>query len=173
MAPCVSAQLWVQAMEKYVETRANIEKQIKSFRDPTYDRYACLLAGSPTAQAHVQGQWGRKKGDTSSTGAWVKRLSTARTHQDCKFPHKGLAVDRTSAHCDSSFPCRLLPDQRPEMKSMGIKTLVLDLNDVLVSKEWTRKKGWTLYKRPGAQVHAAGARGRWEERSLGARQVHT
>ena len=28
---------------------------------------------------------------------------------------------------------------------------VLDLNDVLVSKHWTRKKGWTLYKRPGAQ----------------------
>ena len=38
------------------------------------------------------------------------------------------------------------------MKAMGIKTLVLDLNDVLVSKHWTRKKGWTLYKRPGAQV---------------------
>ncbi|GAX76955.1 hypothetical protein CEUSTIGMA_g4402.t1 [Chlamydomonas eustigma] len=46
---------------------------------------------------------------------------------------------------------RLLPDMRPEMKQMGIKTLVLDLNDVLVSKQWTRKKGWTLYKRPGAQ----------------------
>ena len=40
------------------------------------------------------------------------------------------------------------------MKAMGIKTLVLDLNDVLVSKHWTRKKGWTLYKRPGAQVCA-------------------
>lgn len=46
---------------------------------------------------------------------------------------------------------RLLPDLRPEMKAMGIKTLVLDLNDVLVSKQWTRKKGWSLYKRPGAQ----------------------
>lgn len=173
MALCVSAQLWVQAMEKYVETRANIEKQIKSFRDPTYDRYACLLAGSTTAQAHVQGQWGRRKGDTSSRGARVKCLWSGRTHQDCKLPHKGLAVDRTSAYRVSSSPRRLLPDQRPEMKSMGIKTLVLDLNDVLVSKEWTRKKGWTLYKRPGAQVQAPGARGRGEVHSLGARQAHT
>ena len=38
---------------------------------------------------------------------------------------------------------RLSPTPRP--------TQVLDLNDVLVSKHWTRKKGWTLYKRPGAQ----------------------
>lgn len=79
----VGSQLWVDAMETYIDTRASIEKQIKSFRDPTYDR--------------------------------------------------------------------LLPDMRPEMRAMGIKTLVLDLNDVLVSKQWTRQKGWTLYKRPGAQ----------------------
>jgi import inner membrane translocase subunit TIM50 len=32
-----------------------------------------------------------------------------------------------------------------------VKTLVLDLDDLLVHKEWTRQKGWTIYRRPGVQ----------------------
>lgn len=44
----------------------------------------------------------------------------------------------------------LLPDLDPALRGR-IKTLVLDLNDVLVHKEWTRQNGWTLFKRPGAQ----------------------
>jgi len=75
--------LWLPVMEYYLSWRDSFEKQIKSYRDPTYDR--------------------------------------------------------------------LLPDLRPELKALGIKTLVLDLNDVLVSKQWTRQKGWSLFKRPGAQ----------------------
>lgn len=39
----------------------------------------------------------------------------------------------------------------PELRGR-VKTLVLDLDDLLVHKEWTRKKGWTIYKRPGVQV---------------------
>jgi import inner membrane translocase subunit TIM50 len=33
-----------------------------------------------------------------------------------------------------------------------VKTLVLDLDDVLIHKEWTRHSGWKIYKRPGVQV---------------------
>lgn len=39
----------------------------------------------------------------------------------------------------------------PEMVRKGIKTLVLDLEGLLVHKEWTRAKGWQVYKRPGVQ----------------------
>jgi len=49
---------------------------------------------------------------------------------------------------------KLLPDMAPELRGR-IKTLVLDLDDVLVSKEWTRKKGWSIYKRPGVQEFIA------------------
>ncbi|MEW5298217.1 MAG: hypothetical protein WDW36_001366 [Sanguina aurantia] len=45
---------------------------------------------------------------------------------------------------------KLLPDMMPELRGR-VKTLVLDLDDLLVHKEWTRKKGWTIYKRPGVQ----------------------
>ncbi|KAG2445863.1 hypothetical protein HXX76_000467 [Chlamydomonas incerta] len=44
---------------------------------------------------------------------------------------------------------KLLPDQHPAMK--GAITLVLDLDEVLVWKEWTRQRGWSIYKRPGVQ----------------------
>ncbi len=33
-----------------------------------------------------------------------------------------------------------------------VKTLVLDLDDLLVHKEWTRQSGWKIFKRPGVQV---------------------
>jgi import inner membrane translocase subunit TIM50 len=33
-----------------------------------------------------------------------------------------------------------------------VKTLVLDLDDLLVHKEWTRQAGWKVFKRPGVQV---------------------
>lgn len=36
--------------------------------------------------------------------------------------------------------------------SCRIKTLVLDLDDLLVHKEWTRQTGWQIFKRPGVQV---------------------
>eukprot|EP00798_Chlamydomonas_sp_ICE-L_P003574 gene3574-13652_t len=55
-------------------------------------------------------------------------------------------VDKVKEFTDPSHHS-LLPDMDPALKGR-IKTLVLDLNDVLVHKEWTRQKGWTLYKRP-------------------------
>lgn len=51
----------------------------------------------------------------------------------------------TDPTCD-----RLLPDLAPELRGR-VKTLVLDLDDVLVHKEWTRAKGWQYLKRPGVQ----------------------
>ncbi len=41
-------------------------------------------------------------------------------------------------------PCeKLLPDLAPELRGR-VKTLVLDLDNVLVHKEWTRAKGWQV-----------------------------
>lgn len=43
----------------------------------------------------------------------------------------------------------LLPDLPPPHRH--IKTLVLDLDDVLVHSDWTRGRGWRTFKRPGAE----------------------
>ena len=32
-----------------------------------------------------------------------------------------------------------------------VKTLVLDLDDVLVHSDWSRERGWRTFKRPGAE----------------------
>lgn len=44
---------------------------------------------------------------------------------------------------------RLLPDLPPHARH--IKTLVLDLDDVLVHSDWTRGRGWRTFKRPGVE----------------------
>ncbi|KAG2500894.1 hypothetical protein HYH03_001653 [Edaphochlamys debaryana] len=44
---------------------------------------------------------------------------------------------------------KLLPELPPQLRG-NVITLVLDLDDLLVWKEWTRNKGWSIYKRPGA-----------------------
>lgn len=46
----------------------------------------------------------------------------------------------------------LLPDQPPHYAAMGIKTLVLDLEGLLVHKEWTRAKGWQVRGRGRGRV---------------------
>ncbi|GLC73741.1 hypothetical protein PLESTF_001414200 [Pleodorina starrii] len=43
---------------------------------------------------------------------------------------------------------KLLPDLHPQLRG-NVITLVLDLDELLVFKEWTRQKGWSIYKRPG------------------------
>ncbi|PNH11273.1 Mitochondrial import inner membrane translocase subunit TIM50 [Tetrabaena socialis] len=45
---------------------------------------------------------------------------------------------------------KLLPDLHPQLRG-NLITLVLDLDELLVYKEWTRVKGWSIYKRPGVQ----------------------
>lgn len=42
----------------------------------------------------------------------------------------------------------LLPDLPPQARH--IKTLVLDLDNVLIHSDWTRGRGWRTFKRPGA-----------------------
>lgn len=49
---------------------------------------------------------------------------------------------------------KLLPELAPELRGR-VKTLVLDLEGILVHKEWTRASGWKIHKRPGAQVRPA------------------
>lgn len=43
---------------------------------------------------------------------------------------------------------KLLPDLPPQARH--IKTLVLDLDDVLVHSDWARERGWRTFKRAGA-----------------------
>lgn len=45
-------------------------------------------------------------------------------------------------------------------RACRVKTLVLDLDDVLVHKEWTRQMGWKIFKRPGVQVGGLQREGR-------------
>jgi hypothetical protein len=43
-------------------------------------------------------------------------------------------------------PCdRLLPDMDPAYAGR-VKTLVLDLEGLLVHREWTRAKGWQIFR---------------------------
>jgi hypothetical protein len=52
----------------------------------------------------------------------------------------------TDPTCDA-----LLPELAPEVRG-HVKTLVLDLEDVLVHKEWSRAKGWQVRHQAGWQV---------------------
>jgi len=49
-------------------------------------------------------------------------------------------------YTEPAFP-KLLPDMDPSMKAPY--TLVLSLEDLLVSSKWSRDKGWEVAKRPG------------------------
>ena len=44
----------------------------------------------------------------------------------------------------------LLPDQHPLQQAHKLRTLVLDVDDVLVQSTWNRGVGWKTFKRPGA-----------------------
>lgn len=44
---------------------------------------------------------------------------------------------------------KLLPDMPPQLKH--VRTLVLDLNDVLIHADWKRERGWRSFKRPGVE----------------------
>lgn len=44
---------------------------------------------------------------------------------------------------------KLLPDLPPQLRHL--KTLVLDLDDVLIHADWTRERGWRSFKRPGVE----------------------
>eukprot|EP00775_Hariotina_reticulata_P002664 gene2664-2964_t len=52
----------------------------------------------------------------------------------------------TDPTCDA-----LLPELAPELRGR-VKTLVVDLEGLLVHKEWTRAKGWQVLKRPGVEA---------------------
>ena len=45
----------------------------------------------------------------------------------------------------------LLPDLMPFQKQVRMRTLVLDLDGVLVQSVWQRKHGWKTVKRPGVE----------------------
>jgi len=50
---------------------------------------------------------------------------------------------------------RLLPDLPPSARH--VRTLVLDLDDVLIHSAWTRRTGWRTFKRPGVDDFLKGA----------------
>lgn len=45
---------------------------------------------------------------------------------------------------------KLLPDHPPNLQYVP-HTLVLDLDDTLILSDWTRERGWRVFKRPGAE----------------------
>eukprot|EP00878_Enallax_costatus_P002564 GHUV01002746.1.p1 GENE.GHUV01002746.1~~GHUV01002746.1.p1 ORF type:complete len:384 (+),score=76.30 GHUV01002746.1:351-1502(+) len=62
-----------------------------------------------------------------------------------------LPIDRkvreyTDPTCDA-----LLPELDPQLRGR-VKTLVLDLEDLLVHKDWSRARGWQVLKRPGVEA---------------------
>ena len=67
---------------------------------------------------------------------------------------------RSSAKCTDSQRVRgaepgsdaLLPDLLPFQRANRMRTLVLDLDGVLVQSVWQRKHGWKTVKRPGAEA---------------------
>ena len=50
---------------------------------------------------------------------------------------------------------RLLPDLPPHARH--VRTLVLDLDDLLIHSHWTRGRGWRTFKRPGVDDFLRGA----------------
>mmetsp|Transcript_22290 Transcript_22290/g.26810 ORF Transcript_22290/g.26810 Transcript_22290/m.26810 type:complete len:350 (+) Transcript_22290:234-1283(+) len=46
---------------------------------------------------------------------------------------------------------KLLPDL-PEVHKAHVRTLILDLDDLLVYSDWNRERGWRTFKRPGADI---------------------
>ena len=57
----------------------------------------------------------------------------------CRLPHLN------SEHCIPTAQCQSVPRHR------HVRTLVLDLDDVLVHSDWSRARGWRTFKRPGAE----------------------
>ncbi|KAF9604903.1 hypothetical protein IFM89_011185 [Coptis chinensis] len=47
---------------------------------------------------------------------------------------------------------KLLPDLAPELKGLGVMTLVVDLNETLIYSDWKRERGWRTFKRPGVDA---------------------
>lgn len=56
---------------------------------------------------------------------------------------------RHPPHADAQPPPSNLPLGVPHGRH--VRTLVLDLDDLLVHSEWTRARGWRTFKRPGAE----------------------
>jgi mitochondrial import inner membrane translocase subunit TIM50 len=46
----------------------------------------------------------------------------------------------------------LLPDLMPFQRQLRMRTLVLDLDGVLVESVWQRRHGWKTVKRPGVEA---------------------
>lgn len=45
-----------------------------------------------------------------------------------------------------------------------LRTLVLDLDEVLVHSDWTRARGWRTFKRPGVEDFLKTVSSKWEVR---------
>lgn len=104
-----------------------------------YSRYS--IAEVEQALAEAQQQLQQEPGSVAQQ-AWVQLLQT---YLSVLVPLDEKVREYTDPTCDA-----LLPELAPEIRGQ-VKTLVLDLEDVLVHKEWSRAKGWQVMKRPGVE----------------------
>ncbi|KAG7670085.1 hypothetical protein Ndes2526B_g06470 [Nannochloris sp. 'desiccata'] len=89
---------------------------------------------------HMIDETGRSENKFPGSGLWAQALSY---YVDKRKYFEGEMKKYADPPSD-----RLLPDLPPHARH--VKTLVLDLDNVLVHSDWTRGRGWRTFKRPGA-----------------------
>ncbi|WIA36953.1 hypothetical protein OEZ86_008193 [Tetradesmus obliquus] len=85
----------------------------------------------------------QQKEPSLATEAWVKATEA---YLSVAEPIDRKVREYADPSCDA-----LLPELAPELRGR-VKTLVLDLEGLLVHKEWSRAKGWQVLKRPGVEA---------------------
>lgn len=157
-------KLWCDGMQRYLVFRHDMESRIKDFTDPATDK---LLPDQHPAMK-VRGDATGSKTHPSAVMLWCDRASVcARGFLDARNDDWGRSCWRAemptcARPSPTSNPCCLARQAvfvsssyryrvRRALPAQGAITLVLDLDEVLVWKEWTRQRGWSIYKRPGVQ----------------------
>eukprot|EP00976_Prorocentrum_cordatum_P044475 899928-Prorocentrum_minimum.AAC.4 len=100
--------------------------------------------------------------DVGEVATYTKKLREKAESSDAtELDHKVLEaaqqylelreyIDQTVRHYALPSSDRLLPDLPPGLNH--VRTLVLDLDELLVHSDWTRERGWRTFKRPGVEI---------------------
>jgi len=88
----------------------------------------------------------REKAEAEDATAYEKQVAEAAK----QYLELREYVDQTIRHYALPSSDTLLPDL-PEGLS-HVRTLVLDLDELLVHSDWTRERGWRTFKRPGVEI---------------------
>jgi import inner membrane translocase subunit TIM50 len=91
--------------------------------------------------AHMVEETSRPENAFPGAGLWAAALSW--------YVERRRALEAEMQKYADPPSDRLLPDLPPHARH--VRTLVLDLDDVLVHSHWTRGRGWRTFKRPGAE----------------------